>query len=90
MFYVINDILMKHNYFFRFSELKDKCRYLINENSTKKRIIRKLSSCVIEKCNGFTIVRIENDREIRKKFYPINIIYKPVKKLDVFLLLKCT
>ena len=48
----------------------------------QKSIIRKLLSCIIEKFNGFTIVHIENDREICKKFYAINIIYKPVKKLN--------
>ena len=48
----------------------------------KKGIVRKLSCCVIDKFNGFAIVRIEKDREICKIFYPINIIYKPVKKLN--------
>ena len=53
---------------------------LTNETPTKKNIIRKLSSCVVEKFNGFTIVRVENDRSVRKIFYPIDIIYKPVMK----------
>lgn len=71
---------MKFNYFFQIYELKDKFHYLTNECSTKKSIIRKLSSCLVEKFNGFTIVHVENNRSVRKKFYPIDIIYKPVKK----------
>ena len=34
--YLIKEILMKPNYFFRIFELKDKFRYLTNECSTKK------------------------------------------------------
>ena len=65
-FYLINEILTKFNYFFRIFELKDKFRYLTNKCSTKKNIIGKLSSCVVEKFSGFTIVRVENDRSARK------------------------
>ena len=78
--YLLNEILTKFNYFFRIFELKDKLCYLTNETPTKKNIIRKLSSCVVEKFNGFTIVRVENDRSVRKIFYPIDMIYKPVMK----------
>lgn len=46
----------------------------------QKSIIRKLSSCLIENVNGFNIVRIENERAIRKKFYPFHVVYKPIKK----------
>ena len=46
----------------------------------QKSIIRKLSSCLIENVNGFNIVRIENERAIRKKFYPFYVVYKPIKK----------
>ena len=34
---------------------------------------------MVEKFNGFTIVRVENDRSAREKFYRIDIIYRPVK-----------
>ena len=33
---------------------------------------------MIEKCNGFTILRVENDQSLRKKCYPIDIIFRPV------------
>ena len=34
---------------------------------------------MVENFNGFTIVHVENERSVRKKFYPIDIIYRPVK-----------
>lgn len=33
---------------------------------------------MIEKCNGFTILCVENDQSVRKKIYPIDIIYRLV------------
>ena len=48
----------------------------------QKNIVRKLSSCLIKNFNGFNIVRIENERTTRKRFYPFDVIYKPKKKMD--------
>ena len=73
----INQILNKNSIF----ELKEKFRCLIKQDSERKNI-RDLSSCIIEKFNGFNIVRIEFDRKLRQKMSPIDIIYKPVKKED--------
>ena len=78
----INQILNKYNLFLRVFELKQKFHCLIKQDSEKKNIIRDLSACIIEKFNGFNIVRIEFDRKLRQKMYPIDIIYKPVKKED--------
>ena len=78
----INQILNKYNLFLRVFELKQKFHCLIKQDSEKKNIIRDLSACIIEKFNGFNIVRIEFDRKIRQKMCPIDIIYKPVKKED--------
>ena len=38
----------------------------------------KLLSCAVAKFNGFTIVSVENETSGWKKFYPIDIIYRPV------------
>ena len=76
----INTILTKYNMFLRVFELKDKFRYLFKQNSEQKRIVNEVSSCVIERFNGFTLVRLEFDNEIRRDFTPVDIIYKPVKK----------
>ena len=90
---LIIEILMKFNYLFCNFELKDKFWYLTNECSTKKKIIGKLSSCEVKKLSGFTIVRVENEISAKKKFYPIDIIYRPVKnwpEFNVDLQPKCT
>ena len=78
----INQILNKNNLFLHIFELNEKFRCLIKQDSEKKNIIRNLSLCIIEKFNGFDIVRIEFERKLRQKMYPIDIIYKPVKKED--------
>ena len=78
----INQILNKNNLFLRIFELKEKFRCLIKQDSERKNIVRDLSPRIIEKFNGFNIVRIEFERKLRQKMSPIDIIYKPVKKED--------
>ena len=81
----INTILSRHNLFLRVFELKDKFRYIIKQNSEEKKYFNEVSACVIERFNGFQVVRLEFDNEIRREFEPIDIIYKPVIKLDSIL-----
>ena len=81
----INRILSRHNMFLRVFELKDKFHYLLKQNSEQKKYFSEVSACVIERFNGFTIVRLEFDNEIRKEFTPVDIIYKPVIKLQAIL-----
>ena len=61
----INTILNRHGMFLRVFELKDKFRYVFKQNNEQKKIISEVSACIIERFNGFTIVRIEFDNEIR-------------------------
>ena len=79
---VINRILNKHNLFLRIFELKEKFCYITKTSSQKKNIVREISSCVIEKFNGFHVVRIDFEQKLRKDFLPIDIVYKPIKKED--------
>ena len=58
MCFDLNEILVGHNFFLRVYELKDKFRYLFHENYEKKEIIRKVSSCIKEKFNGFTFAKL--------------------------------
>ena len=81
----INRILSRHNMFLRVFELKDKFHYLIKQNSEQKKFFKEVSACIIERFNGFTIVRLEFDNQIRKEFTPIDIVYKPVIKLPAIL-----
>ena len=81
----INRILSSHNMFLRVFELKDKFHYILKQNCEQKKYVNEVSACVIERFNGFTIVRLQFDNEIRKEFSPIDIIYKPVKKQNAIL-----
>ena len=69
--------------FLRIYELKDKFKYLFHEQKKKKEVIRKISACIKNKFNGFTLT-VSNSREIEKKkdFFPVDIIYKPVRSPD--------
>ena len=78
----VTDLLNKHGLFLRAYELKDKSRYLIKQDSKKKTVLRDLSSCNVEKFNGLNIVCIEFSKRLRQSLHPINIIYKPVKKVN--------
>ena len=78
--FLINRNVMNKNLFLRVYELKDKFRYLIKEDSKKKHVLRDFSSCIIEKFNGFNIVRLEIDRELRNEMSTLDIVYKPVRK----------
>ena len=64
----INTILSRYNMFLRVFELKDKFHYLLKQNSEQKKYFSEISACVIERFNGFTIVRLEFDNEIRQEF----------------------
>ena len=79
--YKMNMIFSSYGYFLRVFELKKKFRHLSVKSKDNQKIMRQLSSCLIEKFNGFTIISIEYQKKQRKTFKPIHIIYKPTKKL---------
>ena len=83
MCYEINIILSKHNYFLRVFELKNKFRRFMMKDETKQKIVRQLSSCLIEKYSGFTVISIEFKKKKRKMFKSIDIIYKPIKFIKI-------
>ena len=59
MSYEINCILSKYGYFLQIFELKNKYRRLAVKNRNKQKIVRQLSSCLIEKCSGFTQISLK-------------------------------
>ena len=87
MCYNLNDILLKENMFLRIYEIKDKFRYLFHENKDSKNCLRSLSSCIKEKFNSFGWAELKLSAKEKTDLIPINILYKPVKKLDNFI--KC-
>ena len=49
----------------------------------KQSIVREISSCITEEYNGFQTISIEFVRKERKKFKPMDIIYKPTKNPEI-------
>ena len=45
-----------------------------------------MSSCLIEKYSDFQVIAIDFVKHERKKFTPIDIIYKPTKNAEITLL----
>ena len=78
----INSLLAKNEYFLRIFELSQKFQYFSLKNPKKQTVVRQSLSCISEKYNGFHVISIEYCGKLRKKFRPIDIIYKPVKSND--------
>ena len=68
MCYEINSILSKYGFFLRVVETKNKFRHLTTKDKSQQKIVRQLSSCLIEKYSGFTIISIENQKQQGKLF----------------------
>ena len=83
MCYEINSVLLKYNYFLRVFELKNKYRRFSMKDKSKQKIARQLSSCLIEKYSGFRLISIEHEKQQRKLFKPIDIIYKPTNSIEI-------
>ena len=67
MCYEMNSILSKFGYFFWVFELKNKFRHLAVKDRRQQKIVRQLSSCLMEKYNGFTIASIEYQKKKKEK-----------------------
>ena len=67
----------------RIFELKSKYRRLAVKDKSEQKIVRQLSSCLIEIYSGFTQISIEYQKKQRKLFKPIDIIYKPTKRIEI-------
>ena len=68
MCYQITTILAEFGYFLRVYELKKKYRHLFMKKADEQKIVKQLSSCLIEKYNCFTMIRIEYEKKERKNF----------------------
>ena len=64
----------------RVFELKN--RFSMKDKS-KQKIVRQLSSYLIEKYSGFRLISIEHEKKHRKLFKPIDIIYKPTESIEI-------
>ena len=60
--------------------MKKQFRQLRLKNPKQQKLVRQLLGCVHEKFDGFNIICVEYSKKLRKKFKPIDITYKPVRK----------
>ena len=70
MCFDLNEILIEDKMFLRVYELKDKFRYIFHENKEKKEVIRKVSSCIKEKFNGFHVAQPSLSKGQKKRSKP--------------------
>ena len=75
--------MSKYGYFLRIFELKNKYRRLTLKSKEEQNLVRQLSSCLVEKYSGFTQICLKYKKKQRKLFKPIDIIYKPTKRIEI-------
>lgn len=74
----INEVLSEHNYFLRFYERRNKFRYQLRQKlKTKNEMRKELSTCVLQKFNGYEMLRNHLNYGETKDFIPIDIVYEP-------------
>ena len=74
---------MSKNLFFRIHKPRKKIRYLIKKVLKGKNIIqRDFLAYVEEHFNGFELVRKLTKNERKQLFKPIDIVYRPVSKIN--------
>ena len=68
-----------------FCEFLKKYRRLVVKNKDAQNLVRQLSSCLIEKYSSFTqfLLKYEKKTKQRKLFKPIDITYKPTKRIEM-------
>ena len=79
----------EYRFFFRFYERRNKFRCQFKQNlKEKNKMKRELSSCVIQKFNGYELIRNNLNVLEKKDFIPIDIVYQPTldenKKIECF------
>lgn len=79
----MNEFLKKKNFFLKFYERRDKHRYLMKEGAcSDNKIAQDLSSSVIEKFNGYEIIKRGLRNKEKEDFSPIYIVYEPSSNKD--------
>ena len=73
----LNEVLAKYNYFLKFFERQDVYRFLVKKKAQGK-ITRNLSSSVLEKFNGYEVIRNSLSSKEREEFVPINVVYESI------------
>ena len=69
--------------FLRVYECRNKFWFLINKQPQGKiKIICNLSSCAIQKYNGYVVVKVEKKNQEKQMFEPTDIVYDPAQDFD--------
>ena len=77
--FLANQVLAKHNFFLKFFERRDDFRFQIKKKvEGKNQVTRNLSSCVLEKFNGYNIIKHQLARKEKKGFSAIEVVYESI------------
>ena len=80
---LMNEYLKKKNFLLKFYERRYKHRYLMKEGAfSDNKIAQDLSSSVIEKFNGYEIIKRGLRNKEKEDFSPIYIVYEPSSNKD--------
>ena len=81
--YKINEILIEFDFFLRVFEQKNKYRQLLVKKPEKQNQVKQLASCLIQKYNGFQVIKSLFNKRQRRTFTPVDIIYSPTKNAQI-------
>ena len=77
-YHIINQVLAKNGFFLKFFERRNVYRFLIKKRvQGKNEVTRNLSTCVLEKFNGYENIRNNLWKKEKIDFTTINIVYEP-------------
>ena len=80
--YHINEILSQENLFLRVYEIKNDYREIRLKTTENTKIEKQLFSCLKIKFNGFEILKKKVSSKISTNYYPVDILYQPVRNED--------
>ena len=73
----INEVMAKFGYFLKFYERRNKFRYQLRQKLKSKNEMRaELSACILQKFNGYDLLRASLKCSEKKDLLPIDIVYE--------------
>ena len=90
----MNNVLSEFGFFLRFYETRNKFRFQLRQKlKNKNQMKRELSACIVQKFNGYELLRNHLNSIERRDFIPIDIVYEPTldeqMNIECFLHRKC-
>ena len=81
--YKANEILIKFDFFLRVFEQKNSYRQLLIKKPEKQNQIKQLASCLVQKYNGFQVIKTLFNKRQRRSLSPVDIIYQPTQNAQI-------